>query len=37
MAKTRGKLRNLKPFKPGQSGNPRGLPKGAGARGFFRL
>jgi hypothetical protein len=38
MAKTRGKsvtagtekkLRNLKPFKPGQSGNPKGRPKGA--------
>ena len=37
MAKTRGKsvtdgtakkLRNLKPFKPGQSGNPKGRPKG---------
>ena len=23
------KLRNLKPFKPGQSGNPKGRPKGA--------
>src|SRR6476660_5179711 len=38
MAKTRGKyvtdgtekkLRNLKPFKPGQSGNPKVRPKGA--------
>jgi hypothetical protein len=38
MAKTRGKsvtagtekkLRNLVPFKPGQSGNPKGRPKGA--------
>ena len=38
MAKTRGKSvtdgtekkpGNLKPFKPGQSGNPRGRPKGA--------
>ena len=38
MAKTRGKsvadgtekkLRNLKPFKPGHSGNPKGRPKGA--------
>ena len=37
MAKTRGKsvtagtekLRNLKPFKPGQRGNPKGRPKGA--------
>ena len=38
MAKTRGKsvtagtekkLRNLKPFKKGQSGNPKGRPKGA--------
>jgi Family of unknown function (DUF5681) len=38
MAKTQGKsitngtekkLRNLKPFKPGQSGNPKGRPKGA--------
>ena len=38
MAKTRGKsvtagtekkLRNLKPFKPRQSGNPKGRPKGA--------
>src|SRR5678810_440933 len=38
MAKTRGKsvtngtekkLGNLKPFKPGQSGNPKGRPKGA--------
>src|SRR6478672_3641852 len=38
MAKTRGKsvtdstekkLRNLKPFKQGQSGNPKGRPKGA--------
>ena len=37
MAKKRGKsvtdstekkLRNLKPFKPGQSGNPKGRPKG---------
>ena len=36
MAKTRGKsvtdgtekkLRNLKPFKPGQSGNPKGRPR----------
>ena len=40
MAKTRGKsvtagtekkLRNLVPFKPGQSGNPKGRPKGARA------
>ena len=36
MAKTQGKsiterkkLRNLKPFKPRQSGNPKGRPKGA--------
>ena len=38
MAKTQGKsvitgtekkLRNLKPFQPGQSGNPKGRPKGA--------
>ena len=38
MAKTRGKpviagtekkLGNLEPFKPGQSGNPEGRPKGA--------
>ena len=27
--KTEKKLRNLKPFKPGQSGNPKGRPKGA--------
>jgi hypothetical protein len=27
--KTEKKLRNLKPFQPGQSGNPRGRPKGA--------
>lgn len=26
---TEKKLRNLKPFKPGQSGNPKGRPKGA--------
>ena len=26
---TETKLRNLKPFKPGQSGNPKGRPKGA--------
>ena len=26
---TEKKLRNLTPFKPGQSGNPRGRPKGA--------
>jgi hypothetical protein len=28
-AGTEKKLRNLKPFKPGQSGNPKGRPKGA--------
>jgi hypothetical protein len=28
-AGTQKKLRNLKPFKPGQSGNPKGRPKGA--------
>ena len=28
-AGTEKKLRNLKPFKPGQSGNPKGHPKGA--------
>jgi hypothetical protein len=28
-ARTEKKLRNLKPFKPGQSGNPKGRPKGA--------
>ena len=27
--KTEKKLRNLKPFQPGQSGNPKGRPKGA--------
>src|SRR4026208_99088 len=27
--KTEKKLRNLVPFKPGQSGNPKGRPKGA--------
>jgi hypothetical protein len=27
--KTEKKLRNLRPFKPGQSGNPKGRPKGA--------
>ena len=48
MAKTRGKsvtgtekkAENLKPFKPGQSGNPKGRPKGAAiawAQGSFRL
>jgi hypothetical protein len=26
---TEKKLKNLKPFKPGQSGNPKGRPKGA--------
>ena len=26
---TEKKLRNLRPFKPGQSGNPKGRPKGA--------
>jgi hypothetical protein len=26
---TQKKLRNLRPFKPGQSGNPKGRPKGA--------
>jgi hypothetical protein len=26
---TEKKLRHLKPFKPGQSGNPKGRPKGA--------
>ena len=26
---TEEKLRNLRPFKPGQSGNPKGRPKGA--------
>ncbi len=29
---TERKLRNLRPFKPGQSGNPKGRPKGAGNR-----
>lgn len=29
MAK-RGRVENLKPFKPGQSGNPKGRPKGQG-------
>jgi hypothetical protein len=28
-AGTEKKLRNLKPFQPGQSGNPKGRPKGA--------
>ena len=28
-ANTEKKLRNLKPFQPGQSGNPKGRPKGA--------
>src|SRR5262245_17149133 len=28
-AGTEKKLRNLRPFKPGQSGNPKGRPKGA--------
>jgi len=27
--KTEKKLRNLRPFQPGQSGNPKGRPKGA--------
>lgn len=27
MAKSKGKPENLKPFKPGQSGNPKGRPK----------
>jgi Family of unknown function (DUF5681) len=26
---TERKLRNLRPYKPGQSGNPKGRPKGA--------
>jgi Family of unknown function (DUF5681) len=26
---TEKKLRNLRPFKPGQSGNPKGRPRGA--------
>ena len=39
--KNKGRIQNLKPWKPGQSGNPKGRPKGSGSvdihKAFFTL